>query len=193
MTFIEKKLKNAYIGGYYEYSYDFRNKNSTILTNDWWVLVSWSPTFNANWINWQCLYKNPSLWEWKLSNAKKITIKMSWTPYQSNWIWCRIGVETTTSWTTWRTWNYMQANKEETSIYWTNYGDTSKSWSGKQTLITVVDLEAKTWVTTISAGYTWNWTLSSTEVSNIRDNSKVIAYNWWTSCVGESITIVVEY
>ena len=40
-------LKNAYIGEVYEYSYDFRNKSSTILTNDWWSVWSWT-TIDSN-------------------------------------------------------------------------------------------------------------------------------------------------
>jgi hypothetical protein len=30
------ELKNAYIGGYYEYSYDFRNSSTSQITSDGW-------------------------------------------------------------------------------------------------------------------------------------------------------------
>ena len=36
----EKELKNAYIGGHYEYSYDFRGKTTSQATADGWTLGS---------------------------------------------------------------------------------------------------------------------------------------------------------
>ena len=70
------ELKNAYIGEVYEYSYDFRNKSSTILSNDGWTNASsGTTTFSSQWIKWSSIrYTKPI----NLSNASRLTLSCTW-------------------------------------------------------------------------------------------------------------------
>lgn len=60
----------------FEYEYDFRNKTTTQLANDWWTNTSWLVTW-SDWISYngwhQCMNTVSWLWD-AISSAKKITL-----------------------------------------------------------------------------------------------------------------------
>lgn len=58
-----------------EYSYDFRNKSATDLSNDWWTVVAWTLETSAYWIT-SPVGRDVHIWKsgLDLSNANKITI-----------------------------------------------------------------------------------------------------------------------
>ena len=81
----EHSLKNAYIGGVYEYSYDFRNKSTSQITADGWIVVSWTPSTSSDWLKSSdgaiVLYNIGNA----MTNATKITLTCSWKHWIS-WI-----------------------------------------------------------------------------------------------------------
>lgn len=193
MTLVQNELKNAYIGEVYEYSYDFRGKTISWIQNDWWNIFVWSnlATVNSYWIGvtswntWELFAKIDK--SWILNNAKKLTIKMDSTLVGSSA--CRLSYHSvaTSSSRQGVTWNRYAYNSYSTSIYSTGYSDSySLSWEAIMT--TIVDLVGKTWTTTSSKWYTRSWTLTDTEVSNIRNNTTWFYINvsiastsasWW--------------
>lgn len=79
---------------YYEYSYDFRNKSTTSLTNDWWSFPKWTDgvAFDSN-----GMYKSSSWWRCGIypidvNGATKITVQANRYNIQTDvdmnaWIW----------------------------------------------------------------------------------------------------------
>ena len=162
-------MKNAYIWEYtgFEYSYDFRNKSSTILTNDGWT-TSWL-SYDNNWIYMSSrgsIYKQ--IWT-DLTNAKKIQLT-GWL-YNANsfinWIWFYPSTSSTTG-------------RSGVFIAWDWYGVSSVdinataavSWeqsepSGQSEWNLTLDLNNLTY-NLIYAWVTKSWTLTQAEANIIR-------------------------
>lgn len=87
MPLWEHKLKNAYIGEVYEYSYDFRNKTTTQLANDGWTNVS-SATVNSNWItfsSWTAIFNQLSWLSSRMATANRLVLTYTmWYASSSN-------------------------------------------------------------------------------------------------------------
>lgn len=166
----------------YEFEYDFRNKNSTILTNDGWTGASWL-SFDANWIyrsSWWDIFKQ--IWT-DLTNAKKIQLT-GWL-YDANsfisWIWFYPSTNSTTG-------------RSGVYIAWSWYGNSSVdinsssavSWvwaysSGQLERNLTLDFDYLTYNLT----YPWttkSWTLTQAEANVIRwlKYFRIASqYTWW--------------
>lgn len=195
------ELNSAYIGEVYEYSYDFRNKSSTQVTNDGWELTRWTLALNANWLywtsgDWNELYIQLTKMNTALANANKVTLKMlgkhwnSWTA--SNSFFIMQGKYPNATKSTWLYYTYGSSN----SYY---YGGTPKSftytqpssWTAEYTY--EVDLQAKTVTLTFiqwgSGVFTTN--ISDTDVTNIRTNNHIRCAVAWTNDAISEINILI--
>ena len=173
----------------YEYSYDFRNKTTSLMEADGWtfILNKSSAVFNSNWLNGSSIDVSVMAKIENLStimpNAKKVTLSMNGN--LTNKISTRLSLynvatSSTRSWVTWPRASNSES-KIQTSIYWTNT-TSSATVSWVITVTTILDLENWTWTTTSSAGYSNNGTLSSSDINNIKNNSIwFYVSSWWTT------------
>lgn len=156
----------------YEYSYDFRNKSSTILTNDGWTTVKGTPSFSGygvRWVDTRLTRDLPSL-----TNAKKIIFYCSGTVVDGN-IACRVANSVTSSSSVWVSGVSLEVgnNQRQVRIYDTNTNYSGLStWTYTSSL--VFDLANKTFTLTTSWLTTQTWTITDTQISNIRANTKKI-------------------
>lgn len=178
----EHELKNAYIGEVYEYSYDFRNKSSTILTNDWWTVGSWT-TIDSNGITSSGYSSTTHLIWHSITNAKKL-IMTCWL-YNADTMNCSYNLWATKS----------SAGTHYAGFYAEGYSSdfsaitldganvqtfTRKpSWKSEWTY--TIDFENLTY----NLVYTWitkNWTMTQTQANNVRNNNTAIrvAGKYWT-------------
>ena len=187
-SWTEKELKNAYIGKVYEYSYDFRGKTTTNLTNDGWTYTN-TPSIDANWVyysSWAC-YLTHSLVSF--NNAKKITIDAQFQVWLdtrwSVWLWTSIS-----NWE--NNWFYADQTPSRqvqlNSATITDERTSIQSWT--RTIHIEYDLVNKTYL------YTWfieqSWTLTDTQIANIKTNNtlRIIVANPWERF--QTIKILVE-
>lgn len=200
-SWTEKELKNAYIGEVYEYSYDFRNKSSIILTNDWWTQQSWNIAFNSDGIyltsSSQNLILSRNLGA-SLSSAKKIKITQyskessTWSTIVALSTWATISQANT--WT----WPIMDINGgyQQYDIYWSVTNATTIS-SGTYTQSLTLDLVNKTAVLSCTWKTDQTITITDTQITNILTNSEyLILYIWsgsWTWTVVWDISLTIEY
>ena len=172
-------LKNDYIGEVFEYSYDFRGKSVAKMQSDGWniFLNSNYAIFNSNWINTNStnnaiMAKIENL-NSIIKNSKKITL--SFTGAITNAFSGRLSLfnEATSSTRRWITWPYASnyGSSIQTSLYTTDITD-SRTVNSTMKVTTVLDFTAKTWKTTATDGYSRSGTLTDTQISNIKDNSK---------------------
>jgi hypothetical protein len=178
----------------YEYSYDFRNKSTTILTNDGWT-VGANTTIDSNGIA-SSSYSSTTHLIWKsIVNIKRMTLT-AWL-YNANTMNSSYGLWSTTSavgthyvsfycnWT--NSWN------NELALDWTRvqqFEQTEPSWQSEWTWI--FDFENLTYNFT----YSWvtkSWTMTQTQADNIRNNNTAlrIASQYWTGRI-QYIKIIVE-
>ena len=168
----------------YEYSYDFRNKSSTILTNDWWT-VGANTTIDSNGIT-SSSYSSTTHEIWhSITNAKKLTLTC-WL-YNANGTnsgyWLRA---TKSSVGTHYISNYIGGYNEWRFVIQLDWAETQvltqqtfPSWQSEWTY--TLDFENLTykvvynWVTT-------NWTMTQTQADNVRNNNTAIrlASQYWT-------------
>lgn len=192
-------LKNAYIGEVYEYSYDFRNKTASQVTNDWWILSRGSLQINTN-----GLYSSGSVNEINLlsnklntvlATAKKITYHVLWR--HGSWtadLNCQI--------TTWlypnqskSTWVYNSYSSYNSYTYWwtsTSFTHTPTTWVLEYTY--ELDLVAKTMTLTYQqwSSSIFTNTMSDTAITNIRTNNYIrLILNWSNEAISK-IDILVE-
>ena len=188
---VKKELKNDYIGGVYEYSYDFRGKSSTILTNDGWTVGSWY-TFDANWIgssNWSPVTKAIPF---SLENARKITFTC-WL-YNTNTGLSSVGIQNTASSNTNSCYIYTDYDRPALSEYWingvkTSFAYTPLSWQSSR--IYTIDLENLTF-NIVCWTFTKNWTITQADANWIRNNKYFnIIIRYWT-CRIQYINLLVE-
>ena len=172
----EHPLKNAYIGEVYEYSYDFRGKSSTILTNDWWT-ISGSPSFDSNWMSWSWINVYRAL-PTITSSTNRITLKYTFNINNSAAslfrIWTMSGSSlTNVSWMfiTTGSSNYRRIHIGNT---WTNYNGVS-NWT--YTAVLTLDLANNIWECTTTWLSSLNWTITNSEKSVIMSNIKNILAN----------------
>ena len=180
-TYRESSLKNAYIGEVYEYSYDFRNKSSTILTNDWWT-VGANTTIDSNGII-SSSYSSTTHLIWKsIANAKKMVLTC-WlynaiNMNSSYWLWA-----TTSSVGTHYISFYEGASSSDNSslaLDWAavqQFLQQEPSWQSEWTY--TLDFENLTYNFEY-AGVTKSWTMTQTQADNIRNNNTAlrIATQW---------------
>ena len=172
------KIQRIYVGSNqvrpkYEYSYDFRNKSSTILTNDGWTIVKGTPSFNNYGVRWADIRLTRDLPS--LTNAKKIIFYCSGTVISGSNIACRVANSVTSSSSVWVSGVSLDTggNRRQVRIYDTNTNYSGLStWTYTSSL--VFDLANKTFTLTTSWLTTQTWTITDTQISNIRANTKKI-------------------
>lgn len=182
---VETPIKNMYIWEYIEpifnYSYDFRNKTTTQLTNDGWTNTSWLTTW-ANWItasSWTAIFNQVS-WLWTaMTNATKLKLECviyeGWS-YVSSVAWL-----TLTTWTDGNTQTWFWTDNTGYGIIcgsWTQYtfdSSTVYNSSGERTLTTEFDFVSKTVNIDFPSVYSWVWALSITDatIAVARTNNSV--------------------
>jgi hypothetical protein len=187
----------------YKYSYDFRNKTTTQVTNDWWNTYrdvrSWN--VDSNWIHvvWYPWYM------WKLidnsyfQNAKKITLKSyfniqtySYNLFLQNISWSTL---------TWYTGDQIDTRQSFRKIFiygsWSNVTTSIPYWVYEDTvvfdLVNKTAKESMTWFSDITAS------LSDTNISNIRNNMNSISIWFYndlnsnTASYVRDISLTIEY
>lgn len=190
-SWTEKELKNAYIGEVYEYSYDFRGKSTTILTNDGWTNAWSTPSFNSYGMTWSTIrYTKPI----SLSNAKKLVLSYTGTWGSDDEYWFRVWQTVTSSTRSWLTGTLYSLNNIYMNIYGTSQ---SYSWvsSWYHKVECIMDFTAKTFQIKLDWASFQNGTLTDTQISNIKNNTTVtFAYVSWVGSDYwlESIYILIE-
>lgn len=197
----EKELKNAYIGGYYEYSYNFKNKSSADITNDGWEIYWSSVTTSSNWVTCSTSTDMNMLFPVDVADAKKITIEATATYIQnnshafvfglqledaqwsSNYVDFYIASNTTYNWTK------VRINKSWTQTSWTNIGSIGTS---TYTPKLEIDLENKLITWTISGYSNSTLSLADADVSFIRTMKFLWFYTTQGTFYLQWITIKIE-
>lgn len=192
-------IKNAYIGGYYEYSYDFRNKTISEFAADGWTYdSSKAPSFNSDWIYYTSMTSTTSggiELNYSLTSAKKVTLNTSFVITNSTthlWIWWIDSL----SWT-YLSWimltNMLGAHNQDIQINGSSVSTTSVSvstWTYTETI--EYDLTNKTY--TYSWCYPASWTLTDEQISWIRNNNGItVAVGGSSGIKISTIDLVVEY
>lgn len=172
----------------YEYSYDFRGKSVALMQADGWNIF-WNSSyavFNSNWLNtsnsnYSVMAKIENMND-TIKNSKKITL--SFTSALIGTIWTRLSLYNVATSSTRSGVTWPQASnwtsQMQTTIYWTNTTD-SRTVNSTMTVTTVLDFTAKTWNTTTTDGYSRSWTLTDTQISNIKNNSNWFYVTAWTT------------
>ena len=192
-------MKNAYVGGYYEYSYDFRNKTISEFAADGWTYDDTkAPSFDSNWIYYTAMTTNTSggiELNYNLTSAKKITLNTSFVITSTTtliWGW-RID---SASWT-YLSWifltNMLGSRQQQIQINGSSVSTTSVSvstWTYTETI--EYDLTNKTY--TYSGCYPASWTLTDEQISWIRNNNGIsVAVGGSSGIKISTIDLVVEY
>ena len=187
----------------YEYSYDFRNKTSTQVTNDGWELTRWTLSLNSNGLywtssSWNELYIQLPKMNTALANAKKITMTLLGKHWNS---WDSGNSFFTAQWkypnASKRTWVYCNFGSANQYYYWgsTIYFTHTQSISwGVCEYNYVVDLVWKTATLTFIQWSTNTYThsISDSDITNIRANNYIRAAALGTNDAISKINILIE-
>ena len=200
----ETELKNAYIGEYkwYEYSYDFRNKTTTQVTNDGWFTYRdvRSRSVDSNWIHvvWYpwCMWK--LIDNSKFTNATKVTISgyINIQTYALH-LWFVNSSDVNTGsilygdsrqsfWNTSIYWNLITQANESLPYWWYEFK-------------VVYDFVNKTATGSITWHSDITWALSDNDIANFKANTNMI-YTWFynntnsnTASYVRDISLKIEY
>lgn len=166
----------------YQYSYDFRDKSTTILTNDGWTISSTSGmSFNSDWIYLNGAYTpniHRDLWV-SLNDAKYIKYIMNWKFIWDAGMWCtlitRVGTDDNT-----QNWLANNKNSSVASVWWYIQGTRTfkqniSAWNYVQSL--KFDLENKTMLLDVNWN-TYTWTLTDANVTALKTNNNLKLYLW---------------
>lgn len=190
-NYYERSMQNAYIGEVYEYSYDFRNKSNTTLTNDGWTFPDWTTSlgFDSNW-----MYNSSTSRRWAvrsidLNNARKITYTANTIQVSTKNVWMRLASDNTGS-----TSNSIWFAAIDSTIYWVLFWDNTASANptGNIQGKIIADLENKSLVM-YDWSYSKSFTLTDANVTKIRWLSYLLvcAFKSWNYI--QDINITVEY
>ena len=180
------------------YSYSFIWKTISWIQQDWWTLflnssyaqitAYWLSSINAESI----MIKQENLSS-ILPNAKSVELQMTVSLLSSDSAY-RISMYRTADQYSRAdvSWPWISRTQSQTTVYWTNYTD-SHSSSSTLTITTTFDFVNKTWKTETTNWYSRNWTLSDTQISNIKNNSKwlYLSASWWSWWIW-SMRIIVK-
>lgn len=197
MPLWEHKLKNAYIGEVYEYSYDFKNKSSTDLSNAGWS-YTWTLETGANWVTAPNRYDIQLYKTFDFSNANRINITATtqWSTNDSIWrhisFWCG---DTASNWVRLllSSVNYstsrINVDVNGTQTLWTDLWNIGTS---TYTSTLVIDLVNKTVNWTIPWLWTSTLTLSDAQVTMIRWLPYLWLYTTQHTFYMQDISITIE-
>lgn len=191
-------LKNAYIGGDYEYSYDFRNKTIGGIVADGWTYDNTKvPSFDSNWIYYSAVNTTTPIgieFNRNLASAKKITLNVSFVITDSTthlWTW---GIAPT-SWTGF-SWialmNILGAHNQEIRINGSSVTTTNvnlSTWTYTSTI--EYDLINKTYAYTGS--YPISWTLTDEQISWIKTCDEISASVGAGGIRISTVNLTIEY
>ena len=186
------------------FEYDFRWKSVAQMQSVWFEFFRWSTSniqFTSYWISWIRDESVMPMWKYtnstlisKIRNAKKITLTMIANPSSTNALWYRMYRIADYNNRLDVTWIYTDIYWLQTHIYWAQYDDRfTASWS--RTVKCEIDFVAKKLTSTDSAWwFSRTWTLSDTQIQNIKGNSNWIYDNiwYWNSSWIQSIKIEIK-
>ena len=194
----ETELKNAYIGGLYKYSYDFRNKTISGFAADGWTYDDTKvPSFDSDWIYYTVTNATTSTGielNYDLTSAKKITFYTSFvitnsTTHLAGW-WIGSSSWTYLSWI--MLMNILGAHNQEIRINGSSVSTTSVSVS-TWTYTETIEYNLTNHTYTYSGCYPASWYLTDEQISWIKNN------NWITVAVGgggirvSTVDLTIEY
>lgn len=173
----------------WKYSYDFRNKSTTILANDGWTFPDWTTNlgFDSNW-----MYNSSTSRRWAvrsidLSNAKKITYTANTIQVSTKNVWMRLASDNTGS-----TSNSIWFAAIDSTIYWVLFWDNTASANptGNIQGKIIADLENKS-VVMYDWSYSKSFTLTDANVAKIRwlNYLLVCAFKSWNYIQDINITV----
>ena len=193
----ETELKNAYIGGVYEYSYDFVGKTISQIANDWWQWTSWwtntsDGIYRNSWGN--PMYISLAWMHTALATATKVTMKI-WV-YVTKWTWtrdvaCRV-------WDSWKAnayfWVYFGWQNTDNNFAgtsgWTTY---SYTWATVFTLI--YDLVNKTLSISSTDGNSITpntYSLTDSYIASVVNGERIYIQQNWTYSKMKSVSLTIE-
>lgn len=193
------QVKNVYVWGYYEYSYDFRNKTISEFGADGWIYDDTkAPSFNSDWIYYTSMTSTTSggiELNYILTSAKKITLNTSFVITNSTthlWVWWI----NSSSWTAF-SWimltNMLGSRQQQIQINNATVTTTNVSvstWTYTETI--EYDLINKTY--TYSGCYPSSWTLTDEQISWIKNNNGItVAVGGSSGIKISTIDLVVKY
>ncbi len=168
------KVKRIFVGTnqvypVWRYSYDFRNKSTSQITTDGWSYSAWdTPSFSSYGVRGNSVRITKDL---SLTNAKRMTLSGYGTLANTAfavYAWKTV----TSSLREGLSWPYLSAGSNLWRL--AIYDDSTHSFSGisawSYNFEWVFDFENKTWELSVTWKTTQSWTLTDTEVSNIRNN-----------------------
>lgn len=193
---VEKQIRPVQQG--LTFSYDFRNKSVSTLTNDGWERPDWNSSigFDSNW-----MYKNSTGFQraiypiWNLTNAK--TIQLVWNIYNAidndfN-LWLEQKVNSAWSsairWTCWS--GYQNFDVYDTSWNLTRLVSNTGLWAANRTITVTIDLVNKT------ASFSWwnsgTYSLQDQFITSIRASTWIRCALAKSSNRFKDISIAVTY
>ena len=194
------KIKKIYVGtqqvrpkDVFEYSYDFRNKTISQIISDWWTTAQWTPTITSNWYSSSNSSRSRSNFTLpSLSNAKKITLKTTIVFNNSTSAWKAVRLFTSSR---------TNATGYLVSAYWdmqvqigwdsTILSPTWSAWTYNTTAI--LDLQNATYTFSVTWFSDNTWTITSTQISNIRACTVAEVFSEDNKWALSSISLTVEY
>jgi len=194
----EHSLKNAYIGGYYEYSYDFTTWSVSDFSSQWWTVPS-SCSITSNWLtanssNWITVGATNLPWlNNALQTAKNISIEMLWNKWSSGtyrrwWLYITGSQGWITFYWDWRnasSWILIQAG---TTTLLNTY-DTLSAWEHLQKLD--IDLQNKLASWNLWWVITGSWTFTDADITVIRASTDFTIPITSNSYI-KSIKVIIE-
>ena len=182
-------------GQTYNYSYDFRNKTTTNLTNDWWLNVSSLTTGSSGIMasSWTAVNKNVSWLSSIMNTAKKLTLELQTVI---------TNVDNSTSWLllmedlnySKQCWFYYDTIYFDVAI---NSADVYRVWHNKANWNKTITCEYDFVNKTYSGNYVWgngtfSGTLTDAQIAWARNLGYIYMPIEWGSYI-QTINITVEY
>lgn len=205
MTLVQKEVKAVYLWTtkvrptpIYSYSYTFKWKTSSQISNDWSTLIGTINT-NSDWVTWtsnselRIKVDIPSL-----TTAKKITISGTFVVNQNSYNGMSFIIWT---WSWWGSgfagWNAHGSNFHGIST--TYYNGTDHFWNvvgyttiGTYTPTITIDLENKTINETLSWFSNSTNTFTNSDIATIRQFNQLIVYVYMNKTAVSDVSILIE-
>ena len=178
----------------YEYSYDFRGKTTSQVTAEWFTIKEWNFTINSNGVTSSSssgrvlLHKTVS----NVATAKKIILNNTFV-LGSSATGCSFRL--TNNNRTYTSWIQLtvSTNNYEFHIWWDKVATLSWMSAGTYTWTTVLDLENKIATFSVSWKATQTYTITDTQVNNIRNYDTLVELQCWnSSCTISNISVTIE-
>ena len=172
----EHELKNAYIGGVYEYNFDFTTKSWADRIAEGWQNTT-NCSISSSWLtsssSWSSVYCDVNWLDTALTNSTILRAEFvwykaaTWNTTQRNFWWSKADG---TNWT----WMYWDGSVNQFSVGWTQYLNTTIS-SPVGTYTSTLTMDLLTWATTYATPnlWTWTYTVSSSDIDKMRQATRL--------------------